>query len=319
VSAGPKSDLTSVRLKMARADLHAREVDAMVTDTIGSMGDAIVSERDEDEPSVLVYRVTKVPEINPDLSLVVGDALFNMRSAFDHLAWQLVLLDGGVPTRHTQFPIHASRPTSHGQPRQVTIQPGIDRTDILAALDAVQPYQRTNKWDSQLWVINQLCNRDKHRLLLTVVTALDLDAQQPWWGLPDGVPSPDWVFNVLPLNPGDWVARFDFKGVPAPDHFDPNISLAVALDEADPMHWSRIAESCLMFVTFVKRGGHSSARLSRYTGSMRQEDADHDQEDGYRQHCPRKPLPESGLPQTPNEEPFPLSGSCRAKRIRLEP
>ena len=38
----------------------------------------------------------------------MGDALFNMRSCLDHLAWRLVELDGGEPCHQRQFPIRDS-------------------------------------------------------------------------------------------------------------------------------------------------------------------------------------------------------------------
>lgn len=72
-----------------------------------------------------------------------------------------------------------------------------------------------------------------------MVGTLDVDANQPWWGLPDGVPSPRYWFNLEPLNDGDVVAMFTFKGTPAPREFDPNISLTVTLNEGPPGHWTR--------------------------------------------------------------------------------
>lgn len=36
---------------------------------------------------------------------MIGDILFNLRSALDQLAWQLVLRADAQPTRRTEFPI----------------------------------------------------------------------------------------------------------------------------------------------------------------------------------------------------------------------
>ena len=35
----------------------------------------------------------------PRLGVIVGEYVHDVRSALDHLVWQLILLDGGTPTR----------------------------------------------------------------------------------------------------------------------------------------------------------------------------------------------------------------------------
>jgi hypothetical protein len=94
---------------------------------------------------------------------------------------------------------------------------------------------------TQLWVVHHLNNIDKHRRLLTMIACLDIDSGQPWWRLPPGVNTPGWWFNALtPLRDGDVVARFDFHGTPAPDEFDPRVSLAMTLDKGPLGHWLRV-------------------------------------------------------------------------------
>jgi hypothetical protein len=233
------ASLEGVRIKLHRADHHICEVDRLVRPVVEAATRSIVRMNDGDATR-LVYTVARAPLIDPAGSAVVGDALFNLRSAFDHLAWQLIQLDGGVPDQSTQFPIRASRTDTKGRPTNITVQPGIRRVDILQALDAAQPYHRDEKWDSQLWVVNELCNVDKHRLLLTMAGVLNFDNKPPFWGLYNGA-SPSYWFNVFkPLSDGDAVARFDFKGTEAPAEFDPHISLAVTLDEGPPAHWMRL-------------------------------------------------------------------------------
>ncbi len=200
--------------------------------------DSITCER-KDNGTKLIYSVGEVPDIPPDWSAIIGDSFFNLRSAWDHLAWQLVELDGGKPCEHTQFPIYDTRLNSKGNPRNVTIQPEIKRADILAALDAIQPYQEADRWHSQLWVVNEFCRRDKHRTLLTVAGVMDTDRNTPWWSLGLDDKTPGWVFNLEPLTSGDWVACFTFDKA-APDYFDPNIAIDVTLREGPEGHWSRV-------------------------------------------------------------------------------
>ena len=51
------------------------------------------------------------PEMLP---LIIGDCLQNMRTALEHLAWQLVLVGGGSPDTRTAFPIFSDDPFATG-------------------------------------------------------------------------------------------------------------------------------------------------------------------------------------------------------------
>jgi hypothetical protein len=229
--------LDGAGLKLAWADQRIRDLKALTEPVADAATKSIVRE-DDGDPTKLVYRVTEVPALPAAVPLLIGDIVHAIRSAFDHLAYQLVLADGKTPIDSSYFPMHGDRLNKKGNPRTITIAPGIKRQDILDALERVQPYHGADPWDDQLYAINQLDIIDKHRVLLAAVTRLNI--QNPaWWGLTEGVPSPLWWFNTEPLKSGDPVARFDFRGTPAPDYFDPHITLAVTLDEGPPGHWLR--------------------------------------------------------------------------------
>lgn len=189
-----------------------------------------------DDCSTLTYLVTNVPGVDPMISVIVGEIVHLVRSALDHLAWQLVVLDGGQPNDYTQFPVYDTPTNAKGNPRTVTIQPGIMNQAVLNALVDMQPFQRPQygepATDSMLWVLHRLDIIDKHRLLLTAVHRLDFD-KPAWWGSNDGDPSPRWSFNPRPLSSGDWVAKFDFGDRLAPPHFDPHLGLAMTLAEPE--------------------------------------------------------------------------------------
>jgi len=40
-----------------------------------------------------------------DLALIAGDAIHNLRSALDHIAWELVAAGSSEPNHRTQFPV----------------------------------------------------------------------------------------------------------------------------------------------------------------------------------------------------------------------
>ena len=173
--------------------------------------------------------------IDPCISALFGQGITSIRSAWDHLAWQLVLLDGGQPNRFTQFPLHDSEFTDTGARRSLKIEPGIRRDDIKEAIAEVQPYKSGPPWSpgGQMGVVNELARIDKHRLLVAIATMLDIDSV--FWGLPEGHTTPKCWFPVgRPTADGDAAARFVFDAPVAPEEFDPHLAPHVALAEGPP-------------------------------------------------------------------------------------
>jgi hypothetical protein len=85
--------LAPIDLKVRRARALMAELDAMITAKLAS--DAHRFEKSLDAGgSLLTYRVRDVPMPDLEWSIRIGEILHQLRSALDHLAWQLVLLDG---------------------------------------------------------------------------------------------------------------------------------------------------------------------------------------------------------------------------------
>ena len=218
--------LDGVRAKIARAKVHAQEADLICKEIANQASREIFSEPDGDDTK-LVFKIGSIPQIPLSLSTIIGDSLNNIRAAFDHLACQLVLLDGGTPSHYTNFPIYHRDP----QPRMV---PPITSTDIQAAIVAAYR-ESAREWTDQLWVINKLANIDKHRLLLT--TAITTNWMGASWGLPEGVRSPIVRTNASPLQNDSPLAWFDFQGTVPPRDFNPHLSVNVVIFERH-FHWS---------------------------------------------------------------------------------
>jgi hypothetical protein len=171
--------------------------------------------------------------------VLLGDFLTNLRAALDHLAWQLAELDvpaGGGPTKATMFPISEQDVDRNGNPKPARI-PGVVNPNVIAAVESVQPYAVARLTGEPaaydvLYALNELVNIDKHRLLLVVARAVDIDRMS--WGLPDGVSDPDLRLNLTPLNEGDTVARFDFPDNQLPPGFDPHLALHIRVHDGTP-------------------------------------------------------------------------------------
>jgi hypothetical protein len=224
------TDLDGVRIKLAMARANAEQLDGMLRPFVDKARRCIERAPSEN-PFEVVYKITEVPWIDPAWSAIFGQGIYNIRSALDHLAWQLVLLDGQEPTRATQFPLLDTNRDKSGRKVRADIAPGIQRPDILAAVEAMQPHHGGGKWGDQLGVVAELSAIDRHRLPVAVLTMLNVD--NIFWGLPEGTTTPSWWFPVgQALQKGDVVARFLFNEPVVPERFDPRLTPQLALDEA---------------------------------------------------------------------------------------
>ena len=209
--------------------MHARNLDERLKISLRPDLYEIVREYDG-HPSKYVYKVKRLPFIDPEWSLILGDFLTNMRAALDHLAWQLVLLDGGTPNESTQFPIRESELNRNGNRASARLE-GITRQDIIDAVVAVQPYEVARNIGSSptnhgLYILKELVNIDKHRTLL--VAAAVVNTGKMHWVSSE--PLPRFKVNTQPLNDGDPVAWFDYGDMKADPDFNPNIGLEIRLD-----------------------------------------------------------------------------------------
>lgn len=227
------TDLTGIERKLVRAERHLADLKYAVEARFDPNKYRFELNRDT-QTQHHILTAHDLPELDPEWGPVIGDCLFNLRSALDHLAWQLVLLDGGTPGEQTQFPIRPSPFDKNGQLLAPNLQPSIRNPNILKALEEVQPYRGPEGEPvpftiSPLWRLSRLNNIDKHRLLLVVVSVLDVDKM--WFGSKQGDTVPALTVSTQPVKEGSPVADFDFFGEEPPANFDPHPALAVALRE----------------------------------------------------------------------------------------
>lgn len=150
--------------KLERAKAHIDNFDAARDEFIAT--DPYVRwTKDDPKFGDLVYYIEVKPHAAEglrDLSLITGDAVHNLRSALDLLAWQLVEAHSGKPGDGTMFPIW------HSEGQFLGGGPGRMRgahPDAIKALRGLNPYKGGNE---SLWRLNRLDATDKHRLLLAV-------------------------------------------------------------------------------------------------------------------------------------------------------
>lgn len=115
--------------------------------------------------SIVAYLTGKEPPLQ-SWTLVAGDCLHNLRCALDHLVYAIAVHQSGAnpppDQSKLQFPIADNRANFQNS----TFRVASLSAPVQAAIDAVQPYNRTHpKLPPPLSVLRDLENIDKHRFL----------------------------------------------------------------------------------------------------------------------------------------------------------
>lgn len=158
-----KDRLVGCRTKIERAKKHIVDLQAAIDAARETQLYRFATQRDP-KTGHLVYYVTNVQEPPPSISAIAGDVLQNLRSALDHLAYQLVCVGMGSngPFRWPQFPVYDSA-EKYESGKNAVIH-GM-RPEAIKAIDQTKPYKGGN---DTLWRLHELNRIDKHRVLITV-------------------------------------------------------------------------------------------------------------------------------------------------------
>ncbi|MGL5827348.1 MAG: hypothetical protein ACRCYU_21435 [Nocardioides sp.] len=173
--------------KLRRAGVHIAALSTAVDD-LKRAGAVVVEEEPGDEPNVVIYRARIQRQPSADLVTIVGDAVHNLRSALDSVAYGLAEQHLGslaeTEEQATSFPIHederAFAKWASGKQRDIAVG-DLYGTKGIAALEAVQPFALSMEAERHGVVrarsrgedltadagyrLNQLWNVDKHRRL----------------------------------------------------------------------------------------------------------------------------------------------------------
>jgi hypothetical protein len=158
--------LDGFHAKLARAGEHLEALDEEITDFLATRPYAVRFEVDEQTgQQVAQIKVSGEP---PAIrwGLMIGDCVHNMRSALDHLAWEL---SGAKPPRKTEFPIfHNRQEFESRKPRGGLYKiRGIKDPRARTLIKSVQPcYSERGRVKAHpLYALRQLSNTDKHKVL----------------------------------------------------------------------------------------------------------------------------------------------------------
>ncbi len=156
--------LKHVALKIERAKKHVMDLQSELITFLES-GPYKVGAKHDLETRKLIYYVTSADPVSESLPLIAGDAIQNLMTALDHLAYQIVCSDTGdnPPCPHRiYFPV-ADDAAKYEVGKRRKLEGA--HQDTFDAIDAIKPYKGGN---DLLWILYRLNNIEKHRLLLTV-------------------------------------------------------------------------------------------------------------------------------------------------------
>lgn len=172
----------SWQLKIRRAEEHARHLECLIEEYVS--GDHYRTEcLNPSDPDPRHYRLIITQEPDPWISVVLGDMLFNIRSALDHVA---VAIAPEQHQRKVQFPVFKDkRIDACGKEHE----PFKEATRCMAA-GAVAVMRREQPFEiwphatapdhpakrGRLYLLNELQNADKHRTLTVLGSGLGAPA-----------------------------------------------------------------------------------------------------------------------------------------------
>jgi hypothetical protein len=156
-------DLNGAFQRVARADKHLGDLRREINNLYRAQENSVRCDFDPDPPHKL-RQVTfeNLPLPPMTIGILIGEVLYNLRSALDYLVFALARHDSGCPQEFTQFPIVDKRKDFRSDTTAKRLR-GINPAHV-AAIERLQPYNGV-KW---IKTLRDFSNTDKHREFVVV-------------------------------------------------------------------------------------------------------------------------------------------------------
>jgi hypothetical protein len=172
--------LEGVDAKLDRAYRHTKDLETTIEGFLQTALYVAVTEGHFEEGEHIGYFLIRAREHTEHpvnvIGAAIGDIVHNLRSALDHLAWQLAILAGNnPPPENTEYPVFKDE--AQYRPKNIKLgkppPPGSGlfkvrglAADDHALIESLQPYKThvINPASAPLWVLHDLANIDKHRI-----------------------------------------------------------------------------------------------------------------------------------------------------------
>lgn len=162
-----RPDFLDASTKLARARKHIRDVELHVTSFLATDFYRLIVEPHHGN-TIASVRFESFHQIDKKINTEIGDAISNLRSALDYLVVAILSSKTGIRDKGG-FPFAETENDLSARIRKCIPEPF-----LTAFLDEVKTYKSGPGHD--LWVLNNLRNIDKHRLLLTTINVAGFKA-----------------------------------------------------------------------------------------------------------------------------------------------
>jgi len=151
--------------RVERASIHLGNLNRHVRTLSKTINDSITSQKYPkpillpDGSQAIGDFSIKLPTVSHTIKIIVGEIIYNLRSALDYLVYELARLDSSDIKNSTQFPIESTVKGFKG--KRDTFLNGVS-DEHVAIFERLQPYKGCD-WTK---LIRELSNPDKHRQLV---------------------------------------------------------------------------------------------------------------------------------------------------------
>jgi len=165
--------IESASRKVLRAMEHRKSVETCIAEYTSRKPYEIISQPDGKK----TLKITEQPP--SEISLYAGEIIYQLRSALDHLFFDLVERNNAPLSardiHNCQFPLRTVRPVACGPLGRDDLLPdGIGIPDMpFAFIESLQPYNRWHEAPNLLRLLSKLSNIDKHRRLNAIIARID--------------------------------------------------------------------------------------------------------------------------------------------------
>jgi hypothetical protein len=217
-------------MKVMRAETHLHELNRKRVEWINGHPYTFVVKPDT-KPDTYFFELVETSAPPTHLGVILGDYVHNLRSALDHLVWQLVETVNGVEVPRNRraevfFPLAPTR-------REFWDKPPLSYLTVeqVAFIEGFQPYRKGDA-PNRLRNLHDFWNADKHRVINPVVVRVAEQGPLFKWNASAGNPS-TWFDRTVPLKTGAKVAGYRMTPVgPDPKVEMKEIPIDIAFGEA---------------------------------------------------------------------------------------
>jgi hypothetical protein len=228
----PEHPLYGSRLKIERANAHLNQL-VEILDALDKPESYSVVREFDAKRKELVIRACLIRPLPPEVPLIFGDCIHNLRSSLDYAVNELIRHSGHKPSKQTAFPIFSNRDGPNGYLcKSPAMLQGVPQP-ARELIETMQPYHGADAKPipaTHATTLQDLWNKDKHRALLLTPPGMWFDyiAHNRSDRQESGI--------TMRLTADQDCAEYVAADATPEEHFHPEFTVRVTLGEGGPWH-----------------------------------------------------------------------------------